>query len=183
MERKQLFRVVLVIAVLLGFVCVSFAVPPAGSGSLNPKPVKIKLPKVLYCAMTAVKDRYSINLRPITLAIGEPAETSEVLLFRNDHLVTPLGKIGGGEELEEFILFTLPPADADAFNRTTATRDEMGGMSEQQPGIEWDIQGDGSESQARTGILRSKMGRNFELHILNAAGEILYKKKIVLMLQ
>jgi hypothetical protein len=161
MNRKRLHTIFAIVPVLLGLVFVCFAVPSVNNDAPpleSPKPVKIKLPKSLYCAMTAIQDRYSINLRPISNALGEPAETWEVVLFRNDHLVTPLGKIGGGEKLEEFILFTLPPVDADAFKSTM-----------EQP----------FNSRAES---MNQAGRNFQLRILNTAGDLLASKKIVLFL-
>ena len=167
MASRRLLTISLAAAVLLGFACAPFAAPLAADDSPDPKPVKIKLPKSLYCVLTAVQDRYSINLVPLSKALGEPDETWEVQLFRNDHLVTSLGKIGGGMKLEEFILFTLPPVDADAFNSVTASRAEMAG---------------GSDEQFGENILRSKTGRNFQLRVLNAAGGLLAKKKVLLLL-
>jgi hypothetical protein len=180
MEKRPLLTISLAVAVLLGFACASFAAAVA-SEEMSPaeklKSTKIKLPKSLYCAMTATQDRYSINLRPLSEILGDPAETWAVQLFRNDHLVTSLGKIGGGMKLEEFILFTLPPVDADAFNSTTASRAEMGGGSDEQFG-----QGIGAGVDGRENILRSKTGRNFQLRVLNAAGDLLAKKKVLLLL-
>ncbi|HOW86791.1 MAG TPA: hypothetical protein P5119_13580 [Candidatus Aminicenantes bacterium] len=149
----------------------------AGDGRQDAKPAKIKLPKNLYCAMTPTQDRYSINLRPLTKALGQPAETWEVQLFRNDHLVTSLGMIGGGQELKEFILFTLPPVDADAFNSVTATSAERAGGADEQVGM-----GIARGTDGREDILRSKTGRNFELRVFDAAGGLLAKKKILLLL-
>jgi hypothetical protein len=177
MERKRAFGISLAVAVLIGFSCASFAAPLAKDDSPDQKPVKIKLPKTLYCVMMASQDRYTINLRPLTKALGEPAETWEVQLFRNDHLVTSLGRIGGGMKLEEFIIFTLPPVDADAFNSITATQTEMAGGSDEHVG-----QGMGRGTDGRENILRSKTGRNFQLRVLNAAGDLLAKKRVLLLL-
>lgn len=173
MESKKLFAVSIIVVILFAFSFVCFAAPAATEDSpaqAGQKPVKIKLPKTLYCAMTTSQDRYTINLRPLTEAIGEPTETWDVVLFRNDHVVTPLGKIGGGMKLEEFIIFTLPPVDADAFNSTTASMAEMRGGSDEQVG------------QGREDILRSKTGRSFQLRVLNANGDLLAKKKVLLVL-
>jgi hypothetical protein len=180
MEKRRLVTISLVVAVLLGFACASFAARLASdetSPAEKQPPVKIKLPKTLYCAMTASQDRYTINLRPLSKALGDPAETWEVQLFRNDHLVTPLGRIGGGMMLDEFIIFTLPPVDADAFNSTTASRAEMAGGSDEQVG-----QGMGVGQDGRENILRSKTGRSFQLRVLNAVGDLLAKKKVLLIL-
>ncbi len=180
MEKRSLLTISLAVAVLLGFACASFAAPLAGDEAPpaeKQKPVKVKLPKSLYCAMTAIQDRYSINLRPLSEVLGDPAETWEVQLFRNDHMVTSLGKIGGGMKLEEFILFTLPPVDADAFNSATASRAELSGGNDEQFG-----QGMGAGVDGKENILRSKTGRNFQLRVLNAAGDLLAKKKVLLLL-
>jgi hypothetical protein len=165
------------LAALIGFSCASYAASLAKDDSQAQKQEKIKLPKTLYCAMTPTQDRYTINLRPLTKALGEPAETLEVQLFRNDHPVTSLGRIGGGMKLEEFIIFTLLPADADAFNSITATMAEMAGGGDEQVG-----QGMGAGKDGREDILRSKTGRNFQLRVLNSSGDLLVKKKVMLLL-
>ena len=175
MKCRRSFGLALGFAVLFASSGALFAT--VADGQQADKPAKIKLPKNLYCAMTPTQDRYSINLRPLTKALGQPAETWEVQLFRNDHLVTSLGKIGGGQELEEFILFTLPPVDADAFNSVTATAAERAGGTDEQIGM-----GIARGTDGREDIIRSKTGRNFELRVLDAAGGLLAKKKILLLL-
>jgi hypothetical protein len=181
MERKRLLTVLAVVAILIGFFCVGSSTLLAKDDEPGKNQVKIKLPKSLYCAMIPAQDRYSINLRPIANEIGEPAETWEVQLFRNDHLVTSLGHIGGGQKLEEFILFTLPPVDADAFNSTSASSAETNGVDERNAGMDsggsW-----GSGNFGSTDRMRGKTGRNFQLRVLNAAGELLAKKKVLLLL-
>jgi len=162
MDRKRTFVISLAIAVLLGLSWASFAAPVGKDDPPAQKPVKISLPKTLYCTMVSRQDRYTINLRPLTKALGEPTETWEVQLFHNDHLVTSLGKIGGGMKLEDFIIFTLLPVDADAFNSIMTTPGDMAGGSED--------------------VMRSKTGRNFQLRVLNAAGDLLAKKKVLLLL-
>jgi len=176
-EKRKPLATPLAFAALLAFSRAVLAVPAAADGTQAGKPEKIKLPKSLYCTITPGQDRYSINLRPLSKTLGQPAETREVQLFRNDHLVTSLGKIGGGKELEEFILFTLPAADADAFNSVTATSAERAGGTDQQIG-----EGIARGTDGREDILRSKTGRNFELRVLDAAGGLLAKKKVLLLL-
>ncbi len=175
------FVVFLLVCFLPG---ISRAAFPAFPGSnLQPveevkKEVRIKLPKTLYCAMTPARDRYTVNLRPISRAIGARNETWEVQLFRNDHLVASLGKTGGGEELAEFVLFTLPAADADAFNSMTASRAEMAGGSDAQVGTGMG----GAGREGREDILRSKIGRSFQLRVLGPSGELLASRKVILIL-
>lgn len=177
MDKRKPFVTPLVLAALLAFSWALLAAPAAADGAQTGKPEKIKLPKNLYCTITPGQDRYSINLRPLSKTLGQPAETWEVQLFRNGHLVTSLGKIGGGKELEEFILFTLPAADADAFNSVTATAAERVGGTDQQIG-----EGIARGTDGREDILRSKTGRNFELRVLDADGGLLAKKKVLLLL-
>jgi hypothetical protein len=171
------FLVLTIAFIFVSSLCWAAATPAAKDVA------KAKIPKTLYCTTLTDENRYSVDLRPLASALGEPAETLDLALFRNAHLVTPLGKIGGGQKLNEFIILILPPADADAFSSTRAPAYERQDVSQQQPSPYARTRTCCGASSPDPSVPSTKTGHGFELRILDAAGELLKKNKLTLILQ
>ncbi len=82
----------------------------------------IKLPDSLYCNQTAVENRLTVNLAPLREALGNPAETLEVILGRSGRDIASLGKIGGGEALKDFAYVDMMPNDYAIFETSASGR-------------------------------------------------------------
>jgi hypothetical protein len=122
MKAKNIVLIFSLAGVLVGLSGCSSTGSDVEVAPSGPSAAAIKLPDSLYCTRTSVEDRLSVTLAPLKEALGNPDETLTVILYRSGREVATLGKIGGGEHFQDFVMINLAPADAAVFDTSASVR-------------------------------------------------------------